>query len=386
MRLLQPAVVSALALAALGGAAARPCAAQNVRPPLVIRPTAGDPAARPQPGRPAGPAPLLPMPRGGGFPPVVLAAAPAQRIAATLTLDVKAPNLTADEWVVYAPAAPELSGQVRTASVLAPGGKEFAELSPLARPVLGARLPVTDLKDQQRLTVQAGYQATLVARRLVPLVPGMRLPPVAPLPPAERLRALVSGDLMDYEARPFQKWLDAEGLRARPGEGELAFAHRVYLAIRAHFQYQYPALTRQASGVCLAGRSDCGGIAVLFVSALRANGVPARALAGWWVDGRTGTPSGAHVKAEFYALGVGWVPADPCSGMLFDRTPAGLQFFGNDPGDFLTVHVDTDLVLDSIHFGKQPAEFLQTPIFWVSGSGTLDGLTTQSAWQGRRAH
>jgi len=58
----------------------------------------------------------------------------------------------------------------------------------------------------------------------------------------------------------------------------------------------------------LVGWSDCGGLATLYVSILRANGIPARCLTGRSID-----PNTPHVKMDFYAEGVGWVPGIPPS-------------------------------------------------------------------------
>jgi hypothetical protein len=87
-----------------------------------------------------------------------------------------------------------------------------------------------------------------------------------------------------------------------------------------------------------------------------------------------------HVKAEFFADGVGWVPADLSSAVLHDKKPDGLTFFGNDPGDFLVQHLDESLEVDSIHFGRQPILYLQIPVYWVTGQGTLDNTKRTEGW------
>ena len=87
-----------------------------------------------------------------------------------------------------------------------------------------------------------------------------------------------------------------------------------------------------------------------------------------------------HVKAEFFAQGVGWVPVDLSSAVLHDRSPEGLRYFGNDSGDFVTFHVDSDMTVET-YFGRRTIEWLQVPSYWVIGVGSLDGLTTRSAWK-----
>ena len=73
-----------------------------------------------------------------------------------------------------------------------------------------------------------------------------------------------------------------------------------------------------------------------------------------------------HVKAEFFARGVGWVLVDLSSAVLHDKSPQGLRFFGNDPGDFIAFHVDSNLVVDSQLFGAKSVANLQTPSLWVA--------------------
>ncbi len=67
---------------------------------------------------------------------------------------------------------------------------------------------------------------------------------------------------------------------------------------------------------------DCGNQASVFISLLRAKGIPARHV----VLCRVGS---AHVRAEFYLAGYGWIPADPNG----EQSAPSLDWFG---------HVDND--------------------------------------------
>ncbi len=80
------------------------------------------------------------------------------------------------------------------------------------------------------------------------------------------------------------------------------------------------------------------------------------------------------MKATFFAAGVGWVPVDIGSAMLLDKSSEGLEFFGTDNADFLTLHVDTDLEFDTVFFGRKTVETVQAPVFWVTGSGSFDNF------------
>jgi len=179
-----------------------------------------------------------------------------------------------------------------------------------------------------------------------------------------------------FASPSFQDWLDGHELRRQPKEGEIDFARRVFLAITSAIQYvEGSELDRLASHVCKAGKSDCGGLSIVFSSALRANGIPARVWSGRWArnsgPGRNAADE-PYVKAAFFATGVGWVPVDLGSALLLDKSPKGLEFFGTDNADFLIMHLDTDLEFDTVFFGRKTVEFVQAPVFWVSGSGSLD--------------
>jgi transglutaminase-like putative cysteine protease len=73
---------------------------------------------------------------------------------------------------------------------------------------------------------------------------------------------------------------------------------------------------------------------------MRASGIPARALYGryikdsdkYWKDDDT-----IHVRAEFFAEDVGWVPVDVAAAT--GNNPD--NYFGQDSGDLLVLHFDT---------------------------------------------
>jgi Transglutaminase-like superfamily len=235
------------------------------------------------------------------------------------------------------------------------------------------------------VTIRVEYEANLLERRLVRREPGTKAPPpVAPLPQKERRLALAEGHQFDFRSPSFQGWLDAHKLRREPNEGEVDFARRVFLEIKGGFKIvpgadQY----RLASHVCEGAKSDGCGLSIVFVSALRANGIPARIACGRWARAaelgeKVKTADEPQVRAEFFATGVGWVQVDVGCAIVLDESPGGLEFFGTDHADFLTMHLDTDLEFDSVFFGRKTSEFVQIPVFWVSGSGTLSGLKLTS--------
>lgn len=313
--------------------------------------------------------------------PYHLETSPAKRIRANLTVTFHAPKLSAREWILFAARPPRLPGQPDATATMNYGGKEDREISPLGRPILSARVPVKEASLQQGITVQVHYQATLYARHLIA---GRATKPVPPLASDARRSSLISTSTLDFEAPAFQTWLDKNRLRRRKNERAIAFAHRVYRQLATRYTYRYvPTQDRRASSICQESSTDCGGLSFLYTSILRANGVPARALVGRWaLTARKPEDYGmAHVKAEFYADGVGWIPVDVSSAVSFKGEPD--RFFGNDPGDHLTLHTDTDLAFDTATFGKVTLPWTQGVLHWVVGSGTLENRTEQVTWQVR---
>jgi transglutaminase-like putative cysteine protease len=315
---------------------------------------------------------------------------PTRNVEAVLTFEVEAPRMAAREWIAYVPRLPELPTQSPVSSRMTPPGRPVSDLGPGQRPLLFARVaggPTTS--KSLRLTVT--HQAQLHSRLLVEAAAGTSVPPVPPLPPALRKHYLNSGPTIDHASPEVQDWLTAKQLRRASGESDIDLARRIHLAIGEGFSYRYqPDQDRRASAVCGAGQTDCGGLCVLFVAALRANGVPARLLSGRWATSAKKDEkvngfaySQGHVKAEFFTDGVGWVPVDVTGSVLRKKPAERLWFFGRDTGEFVTLHVDPDLVLESVHFGRKSEPWMQGAAWWVVGPGSLDGMTLQLDWQVR---
>jgi transglutaminase-like putative cysteine protease len=332
---------------------------------------------------------------GGGNTGYTLLVAPARQVRAELTVKLEAPGLNAREWVVYGAQLPVLPCQTGVSSTMVPEGESGRELSPEHRPIVRSRIRAESPEQEKNLEVRLEYQATLWSRRLVrsPLRAGSRARgveavSVPPLDEGERRAALAAGGLFDLTSEAFRRWRDEEEMHRGPKEGEIDFARRVFLAIKRGFTYAFEdRLDRHASRVCRGRASDCGGLSVLFASALRAEKIPARLLVGRWAKSAErdrGNYYGQwHIKAEFYAQGVGWVPVDPACGVLHDRSPEGLAFFGNDPGDFLVLHVDPDLICDTISWGRQTVLWLQTPARWAVGTGIFVQAVDRETWEVR---
>lgn len=325
----------------------------------------------------------------GGEPagPWQVVATPRQRIVAVIDYAIHCPDLEAREWTVFAAAAPDLPGQTQVKSTMSPSGVSLRERGPLGRGLLRLRWPVRTKDEAKRLAVTVTYEATLHRRSLQP-VKGEAANSPPRLSAAERERFSAEHGDYDFKHPRFKQWLKEHSLLRRPGEQDVDLARRVFLTLRRQLSYDYrEEMDRRASTVCFDGKSDCGGLAGILVAVLRANGLPARTLYGRWA--RSAVPNDRinltpyyqwHVKAEFFAHGTGWVPVDLAAGIVLDQSPEGLRYFGHDDGDFLTLHVDSQLQVDAGAFGRQTLDNLQGPAWWVQGKGSLRPTRIEQNW------
>jgi hypothetical protein len=311
-----------------------------------------------------------------------------KRVAAVLTYNVSCPQLSATRWIIFAAVAPELPGQEKATTVLSPDGIAVTEKSLLRRKLLMARVPITNTDLLTAVPIQVSYEATLRSRRLNALPPDAKPmnPPI--LSPEDRKFYLAEHGQIDFRQAAFKKWLQGEKLVRSSDQDDLEFARRAFLRIRSQMTYEYNAhMDRRASAVCNKGKSDCGGLSVLFVSVMRANGIPARTLYGRWAE--SAKPDEmlgdepyyqTHVKAEFFAEGIGWIPIDMSLAVKDDKSEEGLAFFGVDKADFITFHVDPDMSLDTGLFGVEPVDNVQRPAWWAAGRGSPNPFRAAEKW------
>jgi len=309
-------------------------------------------------------------------------AAPARHVRANYTFQVHIPKMMPQEWILFAAMPPTLAGQQDVHVQMNHGGHLDTEKSPFRRPVLAARVVAREAEEAQGVTVAVTTEATLYSRKLVTGAPER---PVASLDAEERRLALAKTPTEDFTAPAFLNWLLHNRLTRGANETDLNFAERAFLAIKHASTYLYtgPYQVRQASKVCTDLRTDCGGFSMLFVSTLRANRIPARALCGRWARSAAANDPmvGMHVKSEFWAEGIGWIPCDLSSAVQFDRDGSTLRYFGDDPGDLLVQHTDTDLHFDTVYFGEQERAFAQRAAYWVRGTGTSAESRERETWQ-----
>jgi Transglutaminase-like superfamily len=302
-------------------------------------------------------------------------AKPAQRVRAELTTDIAHPGAKIAEWYVFCPQAPNLPGQQDVRTSFTPKAAVIREQSPLHRPLLLAKVAGRSSEFHGVLTIEA----TLMSRHLRPLRTGTSGPEVKPLSALEVAFYTRSSKRIDYEAPAFQAWRTAGKLTREPGESEMNFARRAFLYIKNNDLYEFPTEQHSASQVCVVGKSDCGGMSCQFAAVLRSQGLPARVIAGRWAESEKDKDSKVHVKAEFFAPGVGWVPVD-CAVAVGDKKGSDFAHFGQEGGTFLTFADDQDFVVDTIVSGKQHISMFQGVAHWWRGTGASTNSRTVEHW------
>ena len=173
----------------------------------------------------------------------------------------------------------------------------------------------------------------------------------------------------------------AHKLKQRKGERDLAFAWRVLAAIHADFDYAYPPKhkNRLPAEVCGDGASDCGGLSLLFTTVCRQNRIPARVLVGRWANpDKEGDPQ-YHVRAEFHAKGVGWVPVDGSGAVTWNGAPASA--FGVHRANFIIMHEGTDLHVAALPPRQRELAFMQMSLCVTRSSGPLVPDQVATEWK-----
>lgn len=312
---------------------------------------------------------------------------PSRHVEGSMVFAVGASKMAAEEWLLYMPLPPETLGQKNVSFKAAPEVKKANEAGGLKQALLMWDIPAGKA-NRNMVAVNITYSADLLAHKLV----AGKGEAVA-LGDEERAVYTAATPMLDWTAGAFQEFLGANKLRPGEGETDLDLARRIFLHLKEHSNFEFKeGIERRVSRTCSTMKTDCGGLTALYVAALRANGIAARQLVGRWAmsakKGETlyGQPwQQEHIKAEFYAAGIGWVPVDVSVAVDYDKKPASLKHFGDDPGNFLAFHFDADLAIEVPKLGRRTAVFLQEPAVFFLGRGSLEGEVKQSDWivQGR---
>ena len=306
-----------------------------------------------------------------------------RRVVATYRFEVTTTKSAVKEFTFRAMAAPEIAHQPQASTSMRPAGELSTDLSLARRPMIMTRVSVADPQPPQRVEAEVIYRATLLARRLTPIKPGQRVSPAPPLAPPARGLYLAATHTLDFQASGFRAWLDDHDMLRREGESDIDFARRAFTSMIDLYAFENGQLNQPVSMACSSPKADCDGLGLIFVAAMRANGVAARLLFGIpAAQSLKPNPSGGiegHAFAEFFAEGVGWTPVEIGSALQHAREGNPQQWFGFDPGRLMVQHVDCDLAIPTpgkpMHIYSLHSLFVS-----VSGKGKMDVKIRSLAW------
>lgn len=320
----------------------------------------------------------------------VLDVAPAKTVVAVLECEVPTPP--SGPLTVLAPVPPTTDGQRVLDATFRPDATTVADTLGGNSMFCAVWKAAPKTKDRpKRIPVVWQVRVELHTRRLRALDDGETAPAGKPrvLDAADRKRCTSPTSRHDFLAPSFIEWTKARSLGRTKGERDLDFARRAFLEIRRSTTYSYPppSIDRIATHVCRDGTSDCSGLNSLFVALLRSQGVPARVLVGRWATSTVadGTLRGVpyrqtHVKAEFWADGLGWVPVDAGLDIPYTSDEAALANFGQDAGDFVVFHSGSDLRVEVPTRPGTPIDLLGLQQPWAFPLPSGDRTFDEAAW------
>jgi transglutaminase-like putative cysteine protease len=319
--------------------------------------------------------------------PYKLEVADVHKVSATITYEIRTKEYAPRKWMMFLHEPPETPSQSIAGTKAEPEGQLVTEKSPLARKVRYIEVNVENPAPNASVKLRLDIEATLRSRKLVKLADGEKPPPVTPLTETERKYYLAPSLQANFDAPAFRDWLDAKKLHLGKDESPLDFAERILEVIRADVTYYTdPYEAKTAAMVCKSNKTDCVGMSLLFVGAMRASSIPARLIVGRiaspnTADGLKVTNSDhPHVKAEMYLPGIGWVPVDASYANGNKGNPVK-DYIGNDPGDLLILHVDCDLKAPFPDRVRN-VRYMQLDAFYVvEGDGKFDGYFGRSGWE-----
>ena len=152
-----------------------------------------------------------------------------------------------------------------------------------------------------------------------------------------------------------------------------------YILARRFYDYivrtaEYALLGRGLLGakvMVTTNKGECGDFSALFIALSRASGIPARAVVGYWA--LTGTDQ-AHVWAEFYLEGIGWVPVDPT--IAQSQVAMRDYYFGNMDNRRVILNKGFNIKLSPPAPDTNPVPFLQVPFWWYWGDGVSESTVS----------
>lgn len=133
----------------------------------------------------------------------------------------------------------------------------------------------------------------------------------------------------------------------------MAYAEACYTYVAAHYRYMKPMTgLHTISEILKDGGGDCGNLSSIYISLLRAQGIPARHVQAIRVNDY-------HIWAEFFVQDFGWVPVDVT---YKNSNPRG-DFFGRYDGKWVVVQRGVNLKYSVAGSWKQVA-LVQEASWW----------------------
>ena len=139
----------------------------------------------------------------------------------------------------------------------------------------------------------------------------------------------------------------------------LDYAERCYLYVAAHYKYLNPNTgLHPLSKLLKDGGGDCANLSSIYISLLRAQGIPARHVQAIGV-------SKYHIWSEFYIQDFGWVPVD----VTYKNSNPREDFFGRYNSDWVVVQKGVNMQY-STSVGRKTAVLLQQYYYWFTYSNS----------------
>jgi len=139
------------------------------------------------------------------------------------------------------------------------------------------------------------------------------------------------------------------------GGNLLDYAERCYLYVASHYKYLNPLTGLHAlSKILKDGGGDCGNLSSIYISLLRAQGIPARHVVAIGVNKY-------HVWSEFYIQDFGWIPVDVT---YKNSNPKG-NFFGRYDSNWVVLQKGVDMQY-STSAGYKTIPLLQSSHWWYT--------------------
>ena len=111
---------------------------------------------------------------------------------------------------------------------------------------------------------------------------------------------------------------------------------------------------------------DCGNFSSVFISLLRAKGIPARHIVMIAPQKQE-----YHVRAEFYIPTYGWIPADP----TFKNSDPSGDYFGRFTGNYVVVSFGINSLIKDPSGADYRAALMQSAFYWYWYSTPGSGIT-----------